>query len=269
MAVEPAAVEEALFQIRFRELSREALERMAAAGQEVMEIRRRLARTGDNIVGELIKGEDTFYEWNHYPDGDVYDAETGSQFFYHAHPADVRFGEHGHFHTFLRPAGMAPDMNPAAVPDLALPEGPNDALSHLIGISMDRYGEPICLFTTNRWVTGEVWYDGADVVRMLNRFAVGHTQPSWPVNRWITAMLRLFRPQIAALVAARDDAVAAWKVRRASRMGRHSVYEDRALEITSYRRIAVEDQIRAVEGALAASRGGGVSGAGPAAISGS
>src|SRR3546814_14192456 len=68
----------------------------------------------DNLVGELLKNNGTFYEWDHYPPGDVYDHETHGQYYYHAHAADQRFdGEHGHFHTFVRPKGMPPGVRPA------------------------------------------------------------------------------------------------------------------------------------------------------------
>ena len=45
---------------------------MLGAGLEVLNCHRVLAKTGDNIVGELIKGHESFYEWDHYPPGDVY-----------------------------------------------------------------------------------------------------------------------------------------------------------------------------------------------------
>jgi len=57
----------------------EQMEAMAAAGEEVVEIHRLLAKTGDNVVGELLKHHGTFYEWDHYPPGDVYDHETHGQ----------------------------------------------------------------------------------------------------------------------------------------------------------------------------------------------
>ncbi|MGB1547173.1 MAG: DUF6969 family protein, partial [Alphaproteobacteria bacterium] len=60
------------------------LEAMLAAGQEILECCRLLDKTGDNVVGELLRGHETFYEWNHYPKGDAYDSETHSQYYYHA-----------------------------------------------------------------------------------------------------------------------------------------------------------------------------------------
>lgn len=219
---------------------------MAKAGAEVRECLRVLGKTGDNLVGEILRGQGTFYEWNHYPEGDVYDRETHAQYYYHAHPKNERPGEHGHFHTFLRAQGMAPGMRPLEVPGAPLAAG-GDVLSHLVAISMDDAGLPIGLFTTNRWVTGETWFKAEDVTLMLDRFAIDHARPSWPVNRWITAMMRLFRPEIVELLRKRDRAVTDWAARHPG----EDVYEDRRLEVTSQIKISIDDQIRAVEQALA------------------
>ncbi len=251
-------LEESRFSFAPARMDRAELEALLAAAEEALEIEVLLAKTGDNVVGELLKGAGTFYEWNHYPDGDVYDPDTGAQFFYHAHPADERIGEHGHFHTFLRPAGMPDGVRPAPVPDLSLPEDANDALSHLIGISMDSYGKAVCLFTVNRWVTGEVWYAAEDVIRMLEKFEVTHTQPSWPVNRWITALMRLYRREIAGLVADRDAAIAAWAERPLpvdEDTGRpvSSIFENRELEVTSFLKISVPERWQALRAALGVS----------------
>ena len=228
-------------------LPRDEVARMAEAGAEILEVRRILARTGDNVVAEILRNQGTFYEWDHYPSGDVYDHGSHAQFYYHAHPVDQRFdGEHGHFHTFLRPKGMPPGVKPAPIPDAPMPEDPNDALSHLIAISMDGDGEPFRLFTVNRWVTGEVWYAAEDVCRLLDRFRIDHAQPSWPTNRWITAMMTLFKPQIRELVTARDRCVAAWQSDRPD----GDSYEDRDLEVTSYVDISIDRQLEALQAVL-------------------
>ncbi|MEM7226311.1 MAG: hypothetical protein AAF495_25270 [Pseudomonadota bacterium] len=225
------------------------LEAMAAAGQEVVEIHRILHKTNDNIVGELLKHQGTFYEWDHFPKGDVYDHETHGQYYYHAHAAAERFeGEHGHFHTFLRPKGMPPGVKPAEIPEYVAPKDPNDQLSHLIAISMTKEGFPFRLFTVNRWVTGEVWYKADDVCTLLDYFKIDHAQPSWPVNRWISAMVRLYQPQIVELVQARDRAIAAYQAENPG----VDVYEDRSFEVTSYLDISVESQVRGVAKALLA-----------------
>ena len=229
-----------------RELPRQELEGMLAAGEDIVEWYRVLQKTGDNIVGEVLRDQGKFYEWNHYPKGDVYDNETHSQHFYHTHPTDQRDGEHGHFHTFLRAKGMPKGIKPAPYDgDVEWPKG-NDALSHLIGISMDRKGFPIALFTTNRWVTGEAWYVMDDVLAMVERFDIDHARPSWPVNRWITAMVRLYRPDIRELIVARDAAVEAWRANHPDR----DVFEDREFEIASRQKISVDKRIAEVRAAL-------------------
>src|SRR6185312_3064520 len=245
-------------------LDRAELEAMAAAGEEVLECRRVLARTGDTPMSEALRGAPGFVEWDHYPAGDVYDPLTHAQYFYHGHPPAQRgVGEHGHFHTFLRPRGMPPGTRPLIMPELAIADAPaaptappapqpnqgadNDELSHLVAIAMDSTGAPIRLFTTNRWVTGETWYAAADVAAMLERFVIDLARPSWPLNRWLTAMFRLFRPQMAALIHARDEAVMVFRRRH---RGKVHVFEDRRLEIPSTVEIDVEDQIRCVSVAL-------------------
>ncbi|MBL28681.1 MAG: hypothetical protein CMM50_14135 [Rhodospirillaceae bacterium] len=219
---------------------------MAEAGREIAECYRVLEKGGSNVVAEILRGQGTFYEWNHYPDGDVYDGESHGQFYYHAHPSPLRESEHGHFHTFLRVAGMAPGTEPVPMPaTVERPEG-GDALSHLIGISMDRRGYPTRLFTTNRWVTGETWYDARDVTGMLDRFVIDHASPSWPTNRWISAMIRLFKPQIVRLLEERDAAVALWQKGHPDEV----VYEDRNLEVTSSMPISVDVQVKNISTAL-------------------
>ena len=217
---------------------------MRAGGEEVVDCHRVLAKTGDNIVGELIRGEETFFEWDHYPKGDGYDHETHSQFYYHAHPQELRAGEHGHFHAFVRPLGIPAGILPAPLPGLELPKGDNDALSHIVGISMDPQGVPIRLFTTNRWVTGETWYNSNDVIALLGLFEISHAVPSWPTNRWVGAMVKLFQPQIGWLQTERDEAVKLWQLDNPE--AKQPVYEDHGLEITSVVEISVQNQIKLV-----------------------
>ncbi len=232
----------------FGTLGRDCLESMLAAGEQVLECQRVLHKGGLNIVGELLRGAETFYEYNHYPDSDVFDVDTHAQYYYHAHPG--RPGEHGHFHTFLRRPGMPPGVEP--VPYDGTEEGPrgDEASSHLIAVSMDPYGLPIELFATNRWVTAEVWHRATDVIRMLDCFVIDHAYPSWPVNIWVSAMMRLFRPQIEALLHHRDEVVAAWA---AGHPG-VDVFEDRGLEITGQLEISVEQQIGEARAALGAAQ---------------
>ncbi len=222
---------------------------MQRAGREILECYRVLQKAEMNIVGEVLrdslnKGE-TFYEFNHYPDDDVYDRETHAQYYYHAHRSEV--GEHGHFHAFLRPkgmpAGVAPINYPASDP---WPQG-EGALSHLVAIAMDGYGYPTGLFTTNRWVTAEAWYPAEQVIQMLDHFIIDHAYPSLPVNRWISAMFVLFRPHIEALLKRRDEIIWAWATAHPGA----DMFEDRQLDITSQTAISVADTLLNVEQLIA------------------
>ena len=232
-------------------VSRAEIERMASAAAVVGDCRRELAARNRNIVSEAL-ADNPAAEWRHYPDGEVYDPKTHAQYFYHTHPINGRpFREHGHFHTFLRAEGMPVGAAPLILPEIAVadvpalpPQAPpikrgnREEVSHLVAIAVDGRGEPIRLFTTNRWVTGETWYRADDVVRMLDRFAITEVEPLETLNRWVGAMLRLFRPQIAALLRMRDETVMAWRRRR-----RTHVFEDPALEITSSLDIGLDTQL--------------------------
>ena len=226
------------------DLPRETLSAMLEAGREVLEWRRILAKTGDNVVGIVLKHEGPFYILDHYPKGDVFDPESHAQWYYHAHDKQERPGEHGHFHTFMRGGGMPEGVAPAALPDFQPKTQKHDLVSHLIAVSMDRSGWPIGLFSTNRWVTGETWYAAHDVAAMLGGFDVRIDKPSWSVNRWLSGLLRLFRPQIEALLQQRDERVHAWQREHPEI---ENVYEDRRLEVTSQLPIDVERQVRLLE----------------------
>ena len=133
--------------VDFAKLLKSRLETMLAAGNEAGNCIRVLSKTGDNIVGELLRGTEGFYEWDHYPDGDIYDHETHAQFYYHAHPQELRGGEHGDFHTFMPANGIPDIVRPVALPDYEKPADRNDDQSHLIAISMKPNGLPICMFS--------------------------------------------------------------------------------------------------------------------------
>lgn len=220
----------------------DALDRaqMLAAAEEIHECYRVLAKAGLNIVGEVLRGEDEFIELDHYPPDDVFDEETHGQYYYHAH----RSMEHGHFHTFMRAGGMPTGVVPCVerLAEEPWPQG-DEAIAHLVGISMDDWGYPIGLFATNRWVTGETWYAAEAVERMVPMFGIDHAWPSWPVNRWITAMVRLFRPHVIALLEHRDTVIEAWQQAHPG----EDVLEDRRLDITGYLPIDVDSWIKALE----------------------
>ena len=237
-------------------VGRDEIDSMGVAAAAICACRKDLEDRNTNLLAELTEGSPVIPDWRHYPEGDVFDPKSYAQYFFHAHPTDGGSTlETGHFHTFLRPEGMPPGVAPLLLPELAVADvaqsppqaapikrGIRDEVSHLIAISIDHRGDPIRLFTTNRWVTGETWYRAGDVIQMLERFAIAEPAPSEIVNRWVGAMIQLFRPQIGALLRARDAAVMEWRRRR-----RTQVLEDPRLEITSSLDIALDAQFAFID----------------------
>lgn len=228
------------------DISSEAqLERLAEAAAEVVSCIRVLEKSGSNLVAEALAGRE-FIEYEHYPEQDVYDPETHAQYYFHAHPQTrAEWNDYGHFHTFLRPKGVPPGIRPLMLEEAEADQA-NDAPCHLIAISMNRAGRPVRLFTTNRWVTAETWYVAADVTTMLDRFVVDLAKPSWPLNRWISAMMILYRDDIERLIRERDATIARWRAEHPDR----NVFEDRALEVTSGMAIDIEARLADIRSRL-------------------
>ena len=157
------------------------------------------------------------------------------------------------------PAGTQPLLLPEAAiakehlptPPQAAPSkrGARDEVSHLIAVAVDAAGEPVRLFTTNRWVTGETWYRAEDVIRMLDAFSLDAAEPASFVNFWLSAMVRLYQPEIAMLLRERDRTVMD-PIRQRRRV---EVFEDPKLEITSSLDIDLEARFAAID-RLAAER---------------
>jgi hypothetical protein len=181
----------------------------ARALQEALFCEEILAKGGDTILSATLPAVTPVEAWSHYPPGDVFDAASGSQWYYHCHvpPAE---GEHGHFHCFIRPEGR---------------EGP---VHHLAAIGVDAYGRLRRIFTVNQWVVGDTWLDAEPTLAFLDRFDVQMPRPSYLVNRWVSAVFRLYQGEIADLIRQRDARIAAHRapVGVAPR-------EDHALEVTS------------------------------------
>jgi hypothetical protein len=149
-----------------------------------------LAKGGLNVLSETFRGVADITAWEHYPPGDVFDPASGAQWYYHCHPADAGETEHGHFHCFVRPQGA---------------EGP---IHHLAAVGVDAYGRMLRLFTVNQWVVGDDWLGADATIALLPRFDVQMPQPSYLVNRWLTAIFTAYATEIAELIRQRDRALA-------------------------------------------------------------
>ncbi|RIK88141.1 MAG: hypothetical protein DCC69_02875 [Hyphomicrobiales bacterium] len=173
-----------------------------------------LARGGLTVLTEIFHGVSSVEAWEHFPPGDVYDPQSGAQWFYHCHPAAEGSAEHGHFHCFVRPGG---------------PDGP---IHHLAAVGVDRDGRPLRLFTVNQWVVDDQRTDAEAAVALLSRFDVQMPRPSYLVNRWLTALFVAWEPEIADLIRERDRVLAAHVPPKGI-----PTLQDRALEVTSELRL--------------------------------
>lgn len=200
---------------------------MAEAGETVAAIEAGMRAVGTN-PRTLLVGDGEPEAFRHYPAGDVYDFGSHSQFYFHCH----RNGEHGHAHLFLRPMGM-----PAACRPL-ISVGGADSPCHLVAVGFGHHGFATELFTTNRWVSGESWYDADQVARMLPCFHVDNSTAGGRVGRWLSALLTLYAPLIVSLVRRRDAAVAEWGASHGGAALEDTLNDDR-LEITSHAAIDV------------------------------
>ncbi|ODT73866.1 MAG: hypothetical protein ABS76_38305 [Pelagibacterium sp. SCN 64-44] len=169
-----------------------------------------LAKSGSNVLLETLREAKSVAAWEHFPPGDVFDPETGAQWYYHSHPQQEGQAEHGHFHCFVRPQGA---------------DGP---IHHLAAVGVDAYGRLLRLFTVNQWVVGDQWLDAEGTNALLPRFDPHFARPSYLVNRWLAALFALFGEEIATLIRERDRVISTHRPENDA-----PAREDRALEVTS------------------------------------
>ena len=182
-----------------------------------------LAKSGLNILTETLRDAASVAMWEHYPPGDVFDPESGAQWYYHSHaiggggpeggPAAAPDQEHGHFHCFVRPQG---------------PEGP---IHHLVAVAVDAFGRLTRLFTVNQWVVGDDWLEAREATLLVERFDVQMARPSYLVNRWLTAVIAAHEAEISYLLLRRDEVLSA------SAADLQFALQDRDLEMLSEYRV--------------------------------
>ena len=162
------------------------------AAQKLASIQMQYAKSGRTLNEAALCGAKDFVEWQHYPNNDLADANSGYEFYYHAHSADEMLaGEHGHFHVIKRDA---------------------QSFHHLIGIALNQKGLPTRLFTTNQWVTGEEMIDSDLVIKSLKSFEMAVKGRMAPVSNWIGALIQLFSTDIEKLIVDRDQKIASMEV---------------------------------------------------------
>jgi hypothetical protein len=187
---------------------------------------------GRPLMNRLLPADAPAAIWQHYPPDDVVNGVAGSRYFYHCHPpAERGAGEHGHFHLFLDKSAMPAGAAPLIAPPASGSDEPRADVVHIAALSISTEGLPLCWFTTNRWVTDEWVYPAEAVIAQLPRFDLRGPDGDPLVNDWLTAMVGLCRAEIATLLSERDLVLAE----------RDPTGEDRAVEITSSKLIALEE----------------------------
>lgn len=188
------------------------------ARQEIAFCAQVLAKGGATVLTETLRGVEQPDTWTAYPVGEVFDPETGAQWFYHCHDPSPGAAEHGHFHCFIRPEGK---------------DGP---IHHLCAVGVDAHGRLLRLFTVNQWVVGDDWLEAEATIGLLPRFDVHMPQPNYLVNRWLTAVLTAYEPEIAVLIRARDAAIAGHRPEDGG-----AARDSHALEVTAEHRLDGRD----------------------------
>lgn len=175
---------------------------------QVLEAQRLMTTAqGNNILHYTLNQKKHHERMIHYPKGDRIDRTTGSQYFYHCHRENYESTEHGHFHCFLRYKHIPKSIKPARLADWD--KYIDNPMTHLVAVGMNQLGQPIRLFTVNRWVTSEIWYDAEHIGRFLKRYKMTMTDdPYWrALDKWVEGILHLFAPQIMWLHQERDKKI--------------------------------------------------------------
>ena len=173
------------------------------AANTVIETIMEMAQEGRPLMRRVLPDEEIHW-WKHYPDQDARDAKTRSRWYYHVHaPGDRDANEHGHFHLFLHLTQLDDDAKPMIS---AKKKGDVEPvpMTHLIGLAINHQGIPCQWFTTNRWVTDEFMYPAETMIAHIDRYNVDDTEEDKTVNRFVTAMVALYRDEIGALLKERD-----------------------------------------------------------------
>ena len=173
------------------------------AAEIVIETIMQMVQEGRPLMQRVLpEGEQPVF-WEHYPDNDARDVKNLGRWYYHVHPAGDRDkDEHGHFHLFLHRTQLDDDSGEWSEPANKSEKRAN--VVHIAGLSIDHSGIPRSWFVTNRWVTDEWLYPSQKVIDHLLLYNVDDTAEDRIVNRFLTAMVAMYRGEIADLLKKRD-----------------------------------------------------------------
>lgn len=192
---------------------------------------------GKNLLHYLLDKQERYQRMTHYPQGDRIDSLSGAQYFYHCHRENFASTEHGHFHCFQRYQHIPKTIKPRALADWD--RYSDNPMTHIIAIGMNQMGQPIRLFTVNRWVTSEIWYDAQNMCKIIKNYHLNLAPSRWTVlDRWVEGIIHLFTPQITWLHQQRDQ-----YIQHQFNSGNENPYTDQTLEELSELSIDLKKQI--------------------------
>lgn len=172
------------------------------AAHTVIETITRMAQEQRPLMLRVVPEEGANF-WKHYPPKDARDKHCKSRWYYHVHaPGSRDKDEHGHFHLFLHRSQLPKGLEPKVWPPQR--EETKAHVTHIVGLSIDTQGIPRAWFTVNRFVTNEFLFPADVMIEHLQDFNVDHTAEDDLVNRFVTAMVALYRDEIADLLRERD-----------------------------------------------------------------
>jgi hypothetical protein len=164
---------------------------MPSAAHMVFDCIQRFGDASSNPVLEVLKDVPDFAQGQKYPQPALAFAAGCWRTYYHSHPLTGGGAEeHGHFHLFVQHDDAADEP----------------AWTHLAALAMDRDGQPLRWFATNRWVTGGQWGEHDRLLSAVDALAPMSEQGI--LQQWLVAMVQLYRAELDALLCSRDAQLA-------------------------------------------------------------
>lgn len=152
---------------------------------KLVESMNQMARRNTNAVLLTLNGVQSIKPYQRYPQEPFYFADNCWRAFYHCHASPVAYEhEHGHYHFFTR-------------------DNPGAEWSHVVALSINEYGQPLGLFTTNLWVTDGAWFESRQLSQQLQYLEQGDDE-ILPLN-WFRYVLLLYQGIIVQLLNERDQ----------------------------------------------------------------
>lgn len=143
--------------------------------------------------------------FQHYPADAYYFGNQNWRAYYHSHRSPLNLDqEHGHLHIFTR-------------------NNIDEEWAHCFALSMDKFGQPQYIFTTNLWVTEGAWLEVDQLIKSLHQLEDDNGEDLLILD-WLTSFILTFQDEIKDAIVKRDDTFSIY-----SRDDINECFEDRNL----------------------------------------